>query len=85
MLSVIGCLGSGECPNFLEPASILLTRKCFLGSSPWNSLLAKATADTVVIMVEGAYRAPCSGHASGGTQTRRLANIEEELLLVLGK
>jgi len=57
MLSVIGCLGSGECPNFLEPSSILLTKKCFLGSSPWNSLLAKATADTVVTMVEGAYRA----------------------------
>jgi len=57
MLSVIDCQGSGECPNLLEPSSLLLTKNCFLGSSPWNSLMVKATADTVVSMVEGAYRA----------------------------
>jgi len=49
--------GIGRVSQFLGAFNILLTKKCFLGSSPWTSLLAKATADTVVTMVEGAYRA----------------------------
>jgi len=56
--------GSGECPSFLEPSGILLTKKCLLGSSPWNSLLAKATADTMVTMVAGAYRASNKGETN---------------------